>query len=237
MTSANDPFEEYLRKKKVELLEKKFKTRTDEDGEYRPPEDPQASARLQEEVDDFMNTASSAGAQHFSEAGSDLVDDDKVEEIKDALDGMFDEERGTPSTEAEDAGFVNFFKQVRTEYDADDPRSQGQPPAVEEPDAMESAVADAAAAEPAVADSPVADPAPATLPPVSAEEFVAVEVDDEDEQVEAFDIATVLAGLSGEDALEQRVAVLTRLVVKLVERAKLAESEIVEVLIKSGVEF
>jgi hypothetical protein len=67
--------------------------------------------------------------------------------------------------------------------------------------------------------------------------LVAVEVGPEDEPMEAFDVASVLGGIKGAGALEKRVQVLTRLVVKLAERAKLAESEIVEVLIKSGVEF
>jgi hypothetical protein len=184
MSNANDPFEEYLRKKKVELLENKFKTRTDDDGDYRPPtEDPEASARLEEEVADFMNTASTAGAQHFSEAGSG-ISDDKVGEIRDALDDVFEVDENAPSTETQDAGFVDFFKQVRTEYvEGEQTPAEGQAP-LEAPVVAESVVAEAVVAEPVVDEpslvksAPVAEMAeladavehaPLSLPSVTAE--------------------------------------------------------------------
>jgi hypothetical protein len=50
-------------------------------------------------------------------------------------------------------------------------------------------------------------------------------------------IADVLTPPQEGEDLRQRVDLLSRLVVKLVERSKLPESEIIEVLIKSGVEF
>ena len=127
MGKAIDPFEEYLRKKKVELLEKKYrdpaadgaKPSSERPGSIPPDEDPEVDARLREEAVDFLQSGQSAGVQAFESASS--ISPEKVEDLKDALDDVFEQDVPVPQTvnENDDAGdtFVSFFKQVQEEYD------------------------------------------------------------------------------------------------------------------------
>jgi len=243
MSNATDPFEEYLRKKKVELLETKFRDDSDhgadpEDEDFRPPsnDDPEVEAKLMEEVDDFFSTTKNAGAQHFSEAGTGLPEE-QVEEIRDALEDVFEEDAPKPRAEEDDQTFVDFFKQVRDEY------SPGQP--VEEPvEEQIEATAREIVAEAAPVAAPVADPEPhptelgTHVGEVSTDEYVAVEVNEERVTDDSrLDLSDILTPLTDEADLLQRVELLGRLVGKLIERLKMPENEIIEVLIKSGVEF
>jgi hypothetical protein len=89
MTKAIDPFEEYLRKKKVELLEKKYRDPADEaapsaerPGGIPPDEDPEIDARLREEAKDFLQSGQSAAVQAYQSARD--ISEEKVEDIKDA---------------------------------------------------------------------------------------------------------------------------------------------------------
>jgi len=235
MTKAIDPFEEYLRKKKVELLERKYRdgdaSQTPLPRPSGPPtdEDPDVEARLREEMDDFFQSGQSAGVQAFQQAQD--IGEDKVEEIKDALDDVFENDVPAPQTvdENDDAGdtFVSFFKQVQEEYDetpvCDDvsclPMEDGSPPPP--PPAKE-------------------EVAPAEL------RGAAVEIAfDDTEHEEALpepgdrrlDLEEILVEGARKQDLEKRVDVLCRLLAKVVKRSGLPESEIIEALIKGGLDF
>ena len=244
MTKANDPFEEYLRKKKVELLENKFRAEGDAeaapdatDEDYRPADDdPEVEARLREEADDFFEAAGSAAATHFEGADSGL-EEEQVEQIRDALEDVFEEEVDRPQAEEEDQNFVDFFRQVRSEYD---PRAAAAP--LEE---QIEATANEVAAPLEPLNPPPAAPTPPPLKPhptemgqsgeVSTEDLAAVEAEASDEH--RLDLNDILTPPADEAELVQRVELLGRLVARLVEHVKLSENEIVELLIKSGVEF
>jgi hypothetical protein len=267
MSKAIDPFEEFLRKKKVKMLEEKFRReRAAEEGAADVEEE--EDARIQEEVDDFFESGQSAGAELFSKVQD--LSDDKVEEIKDALEDVFEKEAATPHTEEvpADEPFVRFFKKVQNEFDdeAPAPPAAAEPaaPAVAEPPpAAETKPPPPAATEPpppaATKPPPAAKtaprkkkkkkaepPKPAPAPADAASrESIAVEISshepaDEPAQESSGRLNLVDMLLAGNDAseeLERRIEVLCRLVAKLVERTELPESEIVEALIKSGVEF
>ena len=82
MSKAIDPFEEFLRKKKVKMLEEKFRRDRAAEEEAAEGED-EGDTRLQEEMDDFFESGQTAGAELFSKAKD--LSDEKVDEIKDAL--------------------------------------------------------------------------------------------------------------------------------------------------------
>ena len=224
MTTAGDPFEEYLRKKKVELLETRFREQAhevaeDEDeaaDDFVPPstDDPELEARVKDEAEDFFESGKDAGAELFSKADTGMGDR-KVEEIRDALEDVFEEDAATHETEEHDKHtFVDFFRQVRDDYDGSAPPAEYEP----EPEPEPEPVIAAAAAE------------------VTTDDLVAVEVppDTVDARLSLNDMLTPV---TNEDEMLQRVELLGRLVAKLVERAKLPENEIIEVLIRAGVEF
>ena len=235
MAKAIDPFEEYLRKKKVEMLEHQYrsqKERAKADTEAPPPptapsnDDPQVEARLKEEAADFFEGSQSAAAELFTKAAT--IGEDKVEEIKEALDEVFEEDEPRPEP-AEDQGgtFVDFFRQVQEEFPSKRKR---------------------AAASPAEPVAPVETPAEETVveaPPVSDFEAAAAEVSTDDgaaEEVsprdsERLSLAEILLAKPDAVDLERKVEVLVRLVGKLAERSNLPESELIEALIKAGVEF
>src|SRR5262245_13258280 len=103
MAKAIDPFEEYLRKKKVELLERKYRdpaegadASSERPGSIPPDEDPAVDARLREEAEDFLQSGQSAGVQAFHQASD--ISEEKVEDIKDALDDVFEEDAPVPQT-------------------------------------------------------------------------------------------------------------------------------------------
>ena len=100
MTNTSAPFEEYLRKKKVELLETKFREQAAEQAaegaeddavdDFVPPstDDPVLEARVKDEAEDFFESGKDAGAELFSKADTRLGDS-KVEEIRDELRDRF----------------------------------------------------------------------------------------------------------------------------------------------------
>ena len=97
MGKAIDPFEEYLRKKKVELLERKYRDPSADGSSSNlrpvgipPDEDPEVDARLREEAQDFVQSGQSAGVQAFQHAQD--IGDEEVEELKDALDDVFEQD-------------------------------------------------------------------------------------------------------------------------------------------------
>ena len=232
MTKANDPFEEYLRKKKVELLESKFRAEAgspEEELEDAADEgiasndDPEVEARLAQEASDFISTGQSAAAELFTKVGSGLSDE-KVEEIRDALEEVFEEDAPSPQTEDSSEAFVSFFRQVHDSYTPGQPQ---QPVRVEQvPEAMLPPEAE--------------PPHPADISAAAAEVSTDVEEPEEPPAARAesrLDLAEILAPPGEDEDLRERVDLLSRLVAKLVARVKLPESEIIEVLIKSGVEF
>ncbi|MHC4937877.1 MAG: hypothetical protein ACYTHK_02775 [Planctomycetota bacterium] len=240
MTRAKDPFEEFLRKKKVEMLEDQYRKDEEphpemgeeelfEDG-WTPPapgdEDLDRDEKLEQEMNEFFEQGGRGGAELFERAKE--IDEERVEEIRDALDDVFEEPAAEPTdvVGANDT-FVDFFKQVQHDF---------------EPEAKEAVQPDESGPfedEPLTADFPVpgedtdTEIAPLDLqanPPT----FPAVGGGESETGLAIADVLT--PPQEGEDLL-QRVDLLSRLVVKLVERSKLPESEIIEVLIKSGVEF
>lgn len=238
MTNTSDPFEEYLRKKKVELLETKFREQAAEQAaegaeddavdDFVPPstDDPVLEARVKDEAEDFFESGKDAGAELFSKADTRLGDS-KVEEIRDALEDVFEDDAAMHETEEhDDHAFVDFFRQVGNEYDGSASSADGlrQP----EGEAEEHKEEPAAVAE-------VCDTVTAAAE-VSTGDLVAVEVppDPVDARLSLND---VLSPVTNEAEMLQRIELLGRLVAKLVERAKLPENEIIEVLIRSGVEF
>lgn len=240
MTKAIDPFEEYLRKKKVELLERKYRDpaeggataapSAERPGGIPPDEDPEVDARLREEAVDFLQSGQSAGMEAFQQARG--ISDDKVEDIKDALDDVFEEDVPVPQTvdENDDAGdtFVSFFKQVQQEYD--------EPP-----------VCDNVSCLPPDPGTAAPDPGmdldvmmPAELRGAAVE--VALDegepgLMDAEASDTRLDLEAILVDGARKQELGKRVDVLCRLVAKLCDRFGLPESEIIEALIKGGLEF
>jgi hypothetical protein len=260
MTKAIDPFEEYLRKKKVEMMEQKLRDpsgekpapKSEEPVEVDPDEDPEASARLSEEMADFFESGQQAGAELFNQMQS--IEEDKVEEIKDALDEVFEEDAPVPQTEENENNFVEFFQQVETEFDAV-PGDRPRPVTAEQPPA-----------EPPAPSLPKPKPQPTppqsrpAAPPPVEQVNVTVDVEDlprpgdlevsplalaESDDLDLaslredgrLNLATILLNKESGADLEQQVEVLCRIVSRLVEKAQLPESEIIEALIKADVEF
>lgn len=257
MTKAIDPFEEYLRKKKVEMMEQKLRDpsgdkpapKSEEPVEPDPDEDPEANARLKEEMADFFESGQQAGAELFSQMQS--LEEDKVEEIKDALDEVFEEDAPVPQTEENENNFVEFFQQVETEFD-EVPGDRPNP-----------VTAEPVPAEPPPPSLPVPKPQPSPPPakpePVAEQVRVSVDVEDlprpgdlevsplalEADDVDLaslredgrLNLAEILLSKESQADLEQRVEVLCRIVSRLAEKAQLPESEIIEALIKADVEF
>ncbi|MDH3590368.1 MAG: hypothetical protein OER88_00705 [Planctomycetota bacterium] len=266
MSRAIDPFEEYLRKKKVELLEKQYregsgKTRPAAKEEEVParvvaasPEEVEQDARVQEEMDDFFESGTQAGKEYFDQMRT--IDNEKVEEIKDALEDVFEEDTARPQANDDSETFVNFFQQVQTEFDGDGPPPGALPhspnasvsdaPAPTAPTAAPTAPAPSA---PAAAPAPAPARVPTQAPTVAAHpdiESTASEVSTDgpvptpthparEGRINLAEI--LLADMNDAEDLGKRIEVLFRLVAKLVERANVPESEIIEVLIKSDVEF
>lgn len=236
MGKAIDPFEEYLRKKKVELLEKKYRDPADEGkpsaerpGSIPPDEDPEIDARLREEAVDFLQSGQSAGVEAFHSASS--ISPEKVEDLKDALDDVFEQDVPVPQTvnENDDAGdtFVSFFKQVQEEYD-EKPVCDNVACLPPDPGTQEIA-----------AGTDIDVMMPADLRGAAVE----VALDDEDvaegrgSSDTRLDLEAILVDGGTKQELGKRVDVLCRLVAKLCERNGLPESEIIEALIKGGLEF
>jgi hypothetical protein len=235
MGKAIDPFEEYLRKKKVELLERKYRDNEPDAAPAapRPPgvppdEDPEVAARLHEEMEDFLQSGQSAGAEAFQTAQG--ISDDKVDEIKDALEGVFEDDGPAPQTvdENDDAGdtFVSFFKQVQEEYD-------------------ETPVCDDVSCLPPD-DAPFGGGNDADIVIPSDLQGASVEIAYEEEEEVApahdasdrrLDLEAILVEGAKKQDLAKRFDVLCRLVVKLCERTGLPESDIIEACIKGGLEF
>ncbi len=236
MSKAIDPFEEYLRKKKVELLERKYRDPADDGkpsaerpGSIPPDEDPEVDARLREEAEDFLQSGGSAGVQAFANARD--ISQDKVEDLKDALDDVFEQDVPVPQSvnESDDAGdtFVSFFKQVQEQYDEKpvcdnvaclppDPGSQEVAPGTDL-DVMMPSDLRGAAVEVALDDEVAAGGGSAS-----------------DTRL---DLEAILVDGAKKQELGKRVDVLCRLVSKLCDRFGLPESEIIEALIKGGLEF
>jgi len=323
MTRSIDPFEEYLRKKKVELLERQYREQQAEslkeaESEVEEQEsfavadaDPEAEARLREEMDDFFESGQVAAAKLFNEASG--LDEEKVEEIKEALDEVFEEDAPQPQTDPDGDTFVEFFKQIKQDYESgrrgpqeftqpaagsgvvaedllvgdpppagprgaerpapEDRRASQEPAAVEtvagipgpsmavacgrpaalEPESLVERPPAAVVEEvPAPPVNPGAemDPAAGTvqsdpLPFRDEFEATAAEVSSEDPTdsiplarvSDRLNLAEILLGGVEETVLEQRVEVLCRVLTKLVERTGLPQSDLIEALIKSDVEF
>jgi len=256
MAKAIDPFEEYLRKKKVEMLEHQYRSHKDRtsttEEEPSPPapsnDDPEVEARLKEEVDDFFQDSQSAAAELFSKAAS--MSDDKVEEIKEALDDVFEEEAPKPETAEDEGGtFVDFFRQVQEEFPGRG-RKRADPagevvPTVESGPELASPAPPAAAPPPAPAVAPAPPPVPRT-PELPDLEAMAAEVSTDDLDLDSgaglhdadrLSLAEILLAQPGAVDLERKVEVLCRLVAKIAERVNLPEGELIEALIKAGVEF
>jgi len=302
MTRSIDPFEEYLRKKKVELLEQQYREQLEEsrqaeeaeaDESERFPtvdEDPETEARLREEMDDFFESGQVAAAELFNKASG--LDEEKVEEIKDALDEVFEEDVPVPQTDPDGDTFVEFFHQIKQDYDSGRRGPQEftrpvTPPEVkmlrtEEPPVVEAVTgitalpiaddfAGPAELEPDLPPEPPVPPVPPAVEEVSVlpesriserepaaeavsstplpfrDDFTATaaEVSSEDPTdsvppprvSDRLNLAEILLGGAEEIDLERKVEVLCRVLAKLVERAGLTQSELIEALIKSDVEF
>jgi hypothetical protein len=234
MSKAIDPFEEYLRKKKVELLERKYRDPAEGDtarpAGIPPDEDPELAARLRQEAEDFLQSGQSAGLQAFQNAQD--IGEDEVLEIKDALDDVFEHDEPVPQTvdENDDAGdtFVSFFKQVQDEYE-EKPVCDNVSCLPPDPGTQEIA-----------AGTDIDVMMPADLRGAAVE----VALDEPEEMVEhdasddsRLDLEAILIDGAKKQDLAKRVDVLCRLVAKLCERFGLPESEIIEALIKGGLEF
>ena len=266
MTRASDPFEEYLLKKKVEMMQSKFRP-PDDDPETEDididtvvsNEDPEVEARLKDEVDDFFTTGQTAAAELFNDVVP-KISEDKVEEIRDALDDVFEDDTPKPETVAVDQSetFVDFFNQVRTEYKGERPPPAAAPPTESAPLVLEDAPPPPPAPSAPVA--PVAQPVErqrvrTALPDPTPEHpdilITTAEISTDDLGLAApqppsnsgpradtrLILGDILTPPPTEEELRRRVDVLSRLVAKLIERSNLPESEIIEVLIKAGVEF
>lgn len=240
MPRAIDPFEEYLRKKKVELLEQKYRQGRREDAETDTEtlddpgrvEETEVEARLEEEVQEFFDAGVSAAEDLISGLNSGLSEDE-VDEIRDRLDDVFEEDPHAPQAPAEEteSTFVEFFRNMDEEGGAQPeeesaPATASAPPPEETPAAalhLEESVAERYHAEMApevtTEDSAQTDPAP--LQPRETR----------------LDLVEILAAPTDAENLHKRIDLLCRLMAKVVERTGLPESELIEVLIKAGVEF
>ena len=237
MTRATDPFEDFLRKKKVEMLEEQYRkegtpagTGSDEeafeDGWAPPPtkdDDPDRDEKLDQEMNEFFEEGGTAGADLFERAQE--IDEDRVDDLQDALEDVFVEADPEPEDATDNETFVDFFKQVQSDFEPDVP----EPAQPDEGEPFED--------EPLTADFPVpgeedgAEPLELESSPPKFPEVASTP------SGSGLVIAEILAPPQEGEDLRQRIDLLSRLVAKLVERSKLPESEIIEVLIKSGVEF
>ena len=280
MTRAIDPFEEFLRKKKVELLEQQYReqgsraapesaTATEAPTPAASEEEVEQDARVQAEMDEFFESGQQAGVEIFQQMKE--LDDNKVEEIKDALSDVFEEDAARPSNSEDSETFVNFFQQVQDSFDGkpgvtptpppslpqsphtaleDAPAPEAKAPSAPAPvapaptaRAPEAPVPNAPAPKPAPARPtapPAFDPAPlpdlaATAAEVSTDAPVATPTESREGRINLAEI--LLSEMEDADDLGKRIEVLFRLVSRLVERSNMPESEIIEVLIKSDVEF
>ena len=288
MTRAIDPFEDYLRRKKVEMLEEQYRG-TDKQAQesqdetlqddWTPPADADNAERevqVEQEMNEFFSEGGTAGADLFERAN--VIDEDRVEEIQDALNDVFEAEKREPeAASGVDDTFVDFFKQVQSDFEPDStvsreivqpPESHDEPgdfedepltaefPVPGEESATEADVAADAEAEaeeqgpdlPAFLEvSPRLDGADQigaehSSSELGAPEFGTTEFGDAEQQVAVatenrLELSKILAAPKEGEDLRQHVHLLSRLVVKLVERSSMPESEIIEVLIKSGAEF
>ncbi len=292
MSKAVDPIEEYLLKRKVEILEEKFRKQADvaevEDEEGADTvalahEDPEVAARLKEEMEEFFDAGKAGAAEVFERTPVPEIDEDVVEELKEALDEVFDAAAAVPKVDKQDT-FVEFFKQVQEDFsdeqpgaDLPEPDSSALPAGLEEP-TLEDLPAEH---EPATSqEKPVVfelddqtaagaatGPAPEALPPMEPaqpaqasvlseepeDESRSLELEDTVQDIGApvedmalsaekphLDLSEILLPLrenATEEEMRRHLELLCRLIAKLVERAALPESEIIEVLIKSRVEF
>jgi len=268
MTAAKDPFEEFLRKKKVEMLEKQYRhegddARKDDDESFEdewashaPRSEKERDQRVEQEMNEFFDEGGRGGAELFERAKE--IDEERVEEIKDALDDVFEEPKGRPEDADDNETFVDFFKQVQTDFEAEARETVQPAPDVEGHGPFEDEPQTADFPLPGEEDGDATDEILGTPLELESPAFPEVEAAEDSEEEPADAIAEdgpadeaatteldargmVLAEIltppkEGED-LRQRVDLLSRIVVKLVERAKVPESELIEVLIKSGVEF
>ena len=242
MTHPVDPFEEYLRKKKVEMLEKRMKLegRTVDDDDDEPlllaEEDPAVTARLQEEMEEFFDAGGSAGAQYFSKVGSDL-NEEKVEEIRDRLEEVFEEGTPRPRKEEEGETFVEFFREVQKSYkekgSAKGPLSGADQDGVVTPLPPELAPVEVMETDPEIPSEPPRKAKAIDTDALAAE----IQDTDDDDDPHDLNLIEVLTNPAEGEDLTKRVEVLSRLLTKLVEKSGMSQSEILEVLIKSGIEF
>ncbi|MFB3065470.1 MAG: hypothetical protein ACE10D_03050 [Planctomycetota bacterium] len=286
MSKAVDPFDEYLLKRKVEILEEKFRKQgevpevEDEEAVALAHEDPEVAARLKEEMEEFFDAGKAGAAEVFERTPVPEIDEDVVEELKEALDEVFDDDAAVPKVDRQDT-FVEFFKQVQEDFsdeqpgaDLPEPDSSALPAGLEEPtlEDLPTEPESAASQEKPVVfkldDQAAAGAAteldPEALPPMEPAQTPAPSEEPEDESrsleledtvqdigapVEAMalsaekphlDLSEILLPLrenATEEEMRRHLELLCRLIAKLVERAALPESEIIEVLIKSRVEF
>ena len=123
MTRAIDPFEDYLRRKKVEMLEEQYRgtdqpVQESEDepiqDNWTPPANDDSTeheVQVEQEMNEFFSEGGSAGADLFERAN--VIDEDRVDEIQDALNDVFEAETCEPeAASGVDDTFVDFFKQV-----------------------------------------------------------------------------------------------------------------------------
>ena len=290
MSKAVDPFDEYLLKRKVEILEEKFRKQgeaaeaeaEDEegaDGAALAHEDPEVAARLKEEMEEFFDAGKVGAAEVFERTPVPEIDEDVVEELKEALDEVFDDATPVPKVDKQDT-FVEFFKQVQEDFSDEEPGADlPEPDSNALPAGLEEPTLEDLPAEPEPASSqgkpvvfeidetstdlaheslpPMEEPAqPAPAPVLSEEpedESRSLELEDTVQDIGApveamalsaerpqLDLSEILLPLrenATEEEMRRHLELLCRLIAKLVERAALPESEIIEVLIKSRVEF
>ena len=268
MTKAVDPFEEFLRKKKVEQLEEQIRQEggqpssadggdeeslADDWAPFDPDASPEQTERVKDEMNDFFAEGGSAGAELFERAQN--IDGERVDEIKDAIEDVFEEDPdATQIDDGADDTFKDFFKEVQTTYVAEDePQAEPEELATglvlepetgsfeDEPLTADFPLPDEAgaeermesAAEPVAASEPESPRVVITPEPLDAQpQPVATEV------AEApLNMAEILQPLLTNNDLDQRTEALTRLVIRLIEHANVPEEQIIEALIKSGVSF
>lgn len=277
MTRAIDPFEDYLRKKKVEMLEEQYRGTDQPEQEsedeltqdhWTPPptkdDSPEREVKVEQEMNEFFSEGGSAGADLFERAN--VIDEDRVDEIQDALDEVFEAEKCEPEdASGVDDTFVDFFKQVQTDFvpeptvsreivQPEDPGDfEDEPLTAEFPapgeEASDGAVEVASEIAREVASDGGTEDAseeegepdlPAFLEVSPRLEMASGQQSEEPTAVATesrLELSEILAAPKPGEDLRQHVHLLSRLVVKLVERSNMPESEIIEVLIKSGVEF
>ncbi len=241
MTHPVDPFEEYLRKKKVEMLEKKMQEKgrievDDDEPLVIAEEDPAVEARLQEEMEEFFDAGGSAGADFFSKVDGD-INDEKVEEIRDRLEEVFEEGTPRPRKEEEGETFVEFFREVQKSYkekgSAKGPLSGADQDGVVTPLPPELAPVEVMETDPEVPSEPPRKAKAIDTDALAAE----IQDTDDDDDPHDLNLIEVLTNPEEGEDLTKRVEVLSRLLTKLVEKSGMSQSEILEVLIKSGIEF